>query len=286
MSSAGSRRSDWFRDIDYLQPGFGVFFDELPLWSAPFGLLLLDHVPLRRGVTVLDVGAGTGFLSVDLAQRCGADATVIAVDPWTSALDRLRDKLTFFEIDNVRIIEADAAIVDLPDDSVDLVVSNLGINNFEDPAAVLERCFRVAKPGATLALTTNLVGHMEEFYDAFRETLRSLDLSPRLAELDAHIAHRGTVDSVRTLLEGAGFAVRQVVTDAFRMRFADGRSLLRHSLIRVGFLAAWRGVVPDPHVERTFAALEEKLDARAARDGCLTLTIPMAYFEAVKPPEA
>lgn len=33
-------------------------FDELPLWSAPFGLLFLDTVKLRAGITVLDVGCG------------------------------------------------------------------------------------------------------------------------------------------------------------------------------------------------------------------------------------
>jgi hypothetical protein len=42
-------------------------------------------------------------------------------------------------------------------------------------------------------------------------------------------------------------------------------------------------VVPDADVERTFVALERRLDERAARNGCLTLTVPMVYVEAVKP---
>ncbi len=36
-------------------------YDELPLWSAPFGQLLLEHVPLRRGMRVLDSPAGPAF---------------------------------------------------------------------------------------------------------------------------------------------------------------------------------------------------------------------------------
>jgi hypothetical protein len=36
-------------------------YDELPLWSAMFGLLLLKHLPLRPHATVLDVGCGAGF---------------------------------------------------------------------------------------------------------------------------------------------------------------------------------------------------------------------------------
>jgi SAM-dependent methyltransferase len=288
MSGAGAsepkgRRGEWFRDYDYREPGFGTFFDELPLWSAPFGLLLLEHVPLRTGVTVLDLAAGTGFVSVELAQRCGVGSSVIAVDPWTSGLDRLRDKIAFLELKNVRVLECDAAEMDLPEESVDLVVSNLGINNFENPNEVLARCVHVAKAGATFALTTNVVGHMDEFYAAFRETLGELGLHSCFDALDAHVAHRGTVDSVRALLEAAGLDVRRVVTDSFRMRFADGASFLGHFLVRLGFLPSWRSVVPDADVERTFAALERSLDARAARDGCLTLTVPMVYVEAVKP---
>ncbi len=65
-------------EIDYKSPEFGDFYDELPLWSAPLGLLLLEHVPLRPGITILDVGAGTGFLSMD--RRC----CVITSCAWAS----------------------------------------------------------------------------------------------------------------------------------------------------------------------------------------------------------
>ena len=55
--------------------------------------------------------------------------------------------------------------------SAPCTVSNLGINNFNDPVAVLRACFRVAKPDATVVVTTNLVGHMAEFYEPYRTVL-------------------------------------------------------------------------------------------------------------------
>jgi len=79
-------------EIDYRTLD-GDLYDELPLWSAPFGLMILDRVPLKAGHTYLDVGAGTGFLTVELAQRSGPDARVIAVDPWSAAVKRLRRKM-------------------------------------------------------------------------------------------------------------------------------------------------------------------------------------------------
>jgi ubiquinone/menaquinone biosynthesis C-methylase UbiE len=36
-------------------------FDELPLWSAAFGLLMLKHLSFARGMKVVDAGSGTGF---------------------------------------------------------------------------------------------------------------------------------------------------------------------------------------------------------------------------------
>jgi arsenite methyltransferase len=80
---------------DSTRPAFGEFYDALPRWSAPFGLLLLEHVPMKPGPTVQDVGAGTGFMRVELAQRCGPHATVMAVDPWAAGMRRLRRKLQY-----------------------------------------------------------------------------------------------------------------------------------------------------------------------------------------------
>jgi SAM-dependent methyltransferase len=51
---------------------FAAHYDELPLWSAPFGQLLLEHVPFRRGMRVVDLACGTGFPLFELAQRLGA----------------------------------------------------------------------------------------------------------------------------------------------------------------------------------------------------------------------
>jgi ubiquinone/menaquinone biosynthesis C-methylase UbiE len=274
--------------MSYLDPiqfgyaGFCDLFDELPLWSAPFGLMLLDRVPMKSGLTILDVGAGTGFLTIELAERCGSSAKVIAVDPWKDALDRLRIKIAQRQLHNVAVLEQDASTLDLPQASVDVIVSNLGINNFEDANHVLQRCYQVAKPGAALLLTTNLVGHMAEFYDVYREALIELNQTDRLPALQSHINHRGTVESVTQLIQAAGFRVTEVITDSFRMRYANGSSMLRHYFIRLGFMEAWKSVAHSQTLQQTFEKLEERLNAIAQERGELALTIPMACLVAHK----
>lgn len=229
---------DYFDPIDHQAPDFGDFHDELPLWSARFGAMLLDQVELRPGATILDVGAGTGFLAIELAQRCGADSQVIAVDPWNAAIERLKRKAERLGLKDIRTVVEDVAKIDLADESVDMIVSNLGVNNFDAPDAALRACFRVAKPGARYYLTTNLVGHMREFYDAYRSVLVELGFPDRLAELDAHVARRATIESVRALLEQAGFEFIEAATWSFQERFVDGSALLRHYFIRLAFVSA------------------------------------------------
>jgi arsenite methyltransferase len=277
------RNVNYLDDIDVQHPDFTDLYDELPLWSAPFGLMLLELVPLWRGMTVVDLGAGTGFLSIELALRCGSDSQIIAIDPWKAAVDRLRRKLVQRGIQNVRVIEEDAAKADLPASSVDLIVSNLGINNFENPDAVFAMCFQAAKPDARLLFTTNLVGHMCEFYDVYRETLIEVGRAERLAALESHVNHRGTVESVKSMITRAGFENLNVTTDSFRMRFADGTALLRHDFIRMGFLPGWKSIVPESSVEKTITALERNLNAVAARNGELAVFVPVACFEARRP---
>lgn len=279
---ADHRSSDLLEPVEFDSDDAADFYDELPLWSAPFGLMALDQIPLGRSLTILDVGCGTGYLAIELAERCGPDATVYAVDPWHAATERLARKVAQRGLRNVVIVGRDASTLDLPDDSIDLIVSNLGVNNFDDPAPVLETCARIAKPGATFVLTTNVVGHMREFYDIYRGVLARLQRSDIVDALDRHIAHRATVDGLRDLLATAGFRVTHVETGEFRWRFVDGSALLRHYFIRLGFVAGWQSILGTEDIPVVFAALEHDLNEHAREHGELALTIPMACVTAVR----
>lgn len=269
-------------EIDLDAPGFADYYDELPLWSAPFGQLLLSKVPLKAGQTVLDVGAGAGWLTIEMAERCGGEARVIAVDPWKPAMDRLRRKASYRGLSNIETLEMDASSLPIPDSSVDVIVSNLGINNFDQPDVVFAECFRVARPGATLVVTTNLAGHMREFYAVFNHVLGEVGQADRRPALQEHIDYRGTVSSVSARIDAAGFTVTETETDSFLMRYANGTALLNHYFIRFGFLPSWKAIVLAESVDETFDALEKKLNALADSRGSLDLSIPIACIVATK----
>lgn len=253
--------------------------DEVSLWSAMFGVLLLKHLPLQPALKVLDVGCGAGFPLLELAQRLGPSSTVVGIDPWDAALDRARQKAETRKIRNVVIQQGDGAAMPFADEEFDLVVSNIGVNNFDDPEAVFAECRRVSRPSARIALTTNVRGHMEEFYDVFASTLKGLDLTARLGSLEDHIDHRLSVDGISEMLEKVGYRVVRVFRETFSMRFADGSAMFRHSFMQIGFLDGWRGVLAPAEEAEVFLRLENNLNRLAAAQGALDLTIPAAYLE-------
>ena len=257
-------------------------WDELTLWSSAFAQLLLKYIPLEPNMKVLDLGCGTGVPLLELAERLGSTCKVYGIDPWRTALDRAIMKARVRSVLNVTIVEGDASVMPFKDSEFDLVVSNLGINNFENPEAAFSESWRVAKPSAKLVLTTNLKGHMVEFYDTFRSTLVELNKKTLLEKLNLQEDHRATIQGLHDMLEGAGFRVVKVNEDSFSMRFLDGSSLFRHYLVKVGFLDGWKSVIELQDQPDVFSALERNLNQLAETKGELELTIPMAYVEAEK----
>ena len=266
---------------DLSKPEVVAAYDELPLWSAMAGLLLLQHVPLGRGIRVLDVGCGTGFPAIELAERLGPAGTVCGIDTWGEALERARFKARVRGVSNLELTTGDAASLPYPDAHFDRIVSNVGINNFERPEAVLRECRRAARPAARLCLATNLQGHMKEFYEIFAATLRETGDARALESLGEHIRHRATVDGLAALFDRAGWRLARVREGSASMRFASGGALLSHYFIKLGFLDGWKGVVPEDRREEVFARLEKNLDRTSEGEGALELTIPLAYVEAV-----
>ncbi len=263
-------------------PSTPLLFDQVSIWSAHFGNLLLNNIPIRKEATVLDVGCGTGFPLIELAQLFGPAARLIGIDPWKAALDRAEWKTKKQELENVRLMEGDAGEMSFETGTFDLVVSNVGVNNFDDPPQVMKECHRVLKKNGVMAITTNISGHYQEFYRVFEITLKDCGRKDLVPELKAQEAHRGTEDSVRKLFEKSNFRDLKILTDSFQMRFADGTSLLNHLLVIVGFLPAWRAILPPEEQKEFFRLLEQKLNERAAREGELRMTVPMLYAEGTK----
>ncbi|NNF07227.1 MAG: methyltransferase domain-containing protein [Candidatus Eisenbacteria bacterium] len=270
---------------DLTNPEVADTVDDFPYWSSMFGQLLFRHLRLRPGLRALDIGCGTGFPLLELADRLGPSSEVFGVDAWDHAVARARLKARVRGNENVRVKLGDASELPFEDGYFDLIVSNLGLNNFEAPAKVMAECRRVCKPGARLALTTNLVGHMSEFYQTYEASLRATGLDHLVGKLQSHVDHRATQKGLHSLYEGAGFEITKFHTETFTLRYADGSAFLHAYLSRLGFLDGWRGVLENGDQEASvFRELESRLNQAAGESGeGLPLSIPAAYVEGRSP---
>lgn len=267
--------------FDTTDPAFVAMIDELPLWSAPFGLALLDTVRYRRGLRVLDIGSGLSFPAVELAGRLGSSSEVHGVDPWPTALARARDKASAAGLRNLALHEAACEQLPFEDASFDLLVSNNGLNNVRDLTRCLAECARVMRSGAQLVATMNLEGTMRELYDVLREIFRAHGVEE--SRIDRHIAaKRPPLPHVLGALEQAGFAIVSAMEDSFQISYADGAAMMNHFLIRLAFLPAWSELVDDETRGPIFEALETRLNEIAAEQGVLMLTVPFVTIDAVR----
>lgn len=263
-------------------PEFVDTFDELPLWSASFGLLLLKNLHIQPNSSVLDIGCGTGFPLLEIASRMGETCACFGLDPWQNAVDRLNKKIANYGISNTTVVAGSAESMPYDANSMDYIVSNLGINNFGNRDAALAECLRVLKPNGKLALTTNLYGHWKEFYTVFAEVMASYPVDNGLEKLKEHEEHRGTVTSLSNWIEQHGFTVSKCVEDSFTMTFANGTAFFNHYFVKLGWLESWMGLVPEPMREAFFTDFENRLNTIAQKNGALILTVPMLYLEGTK----
>jgi arsenite methyltransferase len=257
-------------------------FDEAPLWSASFGLLLLKHLELKSNQTVIDIGSGAGFPLFELAGRMGNSCKLFGVDTWTNANQRALQKIKNYQYSNVEIISCSANKMPFENNSIDLIVSNLGINNFNNPNEVFSECNRVLKPNGMLTITTNMNGHWQEFYQVFYATLKQLNKHNLVEKLEQEEAHRGNKQTISEHFTKNGFKINQSIEDQFEMKFLDGSAFLNHHFVKLGWLTSWMNLIDKQDLKEVFSNLESNLNLYAQLNNGLNLTVPMLFIEGEK----
>ena len=254
--------------------------DELSLWSAPFGIQLLDAIKYRAGLNALDIGCGLGFPLIELAMRLGSTSRVFGIDPWKSALERVNLKLEMLGLRNASTIDGVAEDIPFADEHFDLIVSNNGINNVQDLGKTLAECRRVTKRGAQFVFTFNTDGSFEKFYQIFREVLAEFNLGRFNRNIDEHIyLKRKPLSEFKSRLSANGFRIVRVIEDSFDYRFANGTAALRHFFIRIAFLHPWEEILPQIYRTPVFAAIEKRMNESALSADGISMNVPFVTID-------
>lgn len=242
---------------------------------STFRETVLERAQLKAGDTVVDVGAGTGLLTVAAAERVAPGGDVLAVDISVDALEELRKVCT---APNVFYLIGGADVLPLPDESVDAVVTRSVLIYVHDKAEAVREFFRVLRKGGRVSIFEPI----NRSNTRLSEAVDFGDLHERLAEWERE-SYEDPKDpmlnfdehDLEHLFRDVGLV--KVIAD---LRPGEGELSAERQLTAVGapgrlsLLDAWAKDFPPDLVERLSAAVRAQ--------GTITRAWPQLYLSGSK----
>jgi ubiquinone/menaquinone biosynthesis C-methylase UbiE len=216
-------------------------------WGERFAGLIDEHVRLPKEGRALYVAAGTGGHALKLAERAGADVTLIGVDEHAERVEIARAKAAAAKLDDqaeFRTTQLEALAFE--DGQFELVVADASMIAPERLPEVLAEVVRVAAPGGTVALNLPTASSYGEFFSIYWEALAGAGLSDEAGIVEELIKRLPTVSDVESLAGREGIEDVRSWTSVEEFGFASAEEFLGAPLVSDFLLKDWLEPLADP----------------------------------------
>ena len=205
-------------------------------WSTPFAEVLLEHLDIFPGATILDIASGGGIPAFNLAEKVGSNGKVLAIDIHHSQILRARSILNRhlpwlqFEVGDMKNLPPT-----LP--KFDRITGNLSFMFFRpNRYEALQQLVQFLKPGGQIVLTFPSLGTFDSLWKRIDDEMQTKGLIKEQKALAEYIEERPSSNQAKNWLEELGMEQVVVSERPLEIKSGPGREFLEHPLLRGGFL--------------------------------------------------
>lgn len=169
--------------------------------------LLLQCLALTGGESVLEIGCGTGAVTLPLAEAVGEHGRVVAVDISEPMLGAARQRVQESGMHNVTLLAGDAQVMALEPAAFDVATSRMGVMFFADPVAAFRNIRGALKPGGRLVFACWApLAENRHWLISYDIALHHLGPPAPSSDHEPGPLAFGDPEFIRRLLAAAGFA--------------------------------------------------------------------------------
>lgn len=229
---------------------------------------MFDMAHIERGQRVLDLAAGAGDQTVDLALRVGPDGEVVATDLSPVILQMARERTQQDGLSNVRFEVADLEALNMPDQSFDAAICRLGLMFCTSPVMALQSVKQVLKhEGWFCAMVFSDPANNPCMTTVMHTALEHAGMPPSDPYVPGTLFSLGKPGLLEGMFKDAGFRniQRECVSAPFHMQSA--RAFMGFIQVAASPIRALLARLDESGQRRAVQQMEERLEMFATNDG-------------------